>query len=139
MLPIRLAIHFSHFVFSRNTPRNTKHSLYTFHISCEFRVLLMPRKNKPRNPLTFRVNAGTGAKCEKPKKGTRNAKYPTIHFSFFAFRTNFRVFSDKCIAGLTEKHFRALHIFHKIQDMYNYDRKIWITSDFNIYLLLYAH
>ncbi len=33
--------------FSRNTPRNTKHSLYIFRISCKFRVLLMPRKNKP--------------------------------------------------------------------------------------------
>ncbi len=37
--------------FSQNTLRNMKHSLYTFRISCEFRVLLMPRKNKPQNPL----------------------------------------------------------------------------------------
>ncbi len=42
-------------MFSQNTPRNTKHSLYTFRISCEFRVLLMLRKNKPQNPLTFRA------------------------------------------------------------------------------------
>ncbi len=34
-------------MFSRNTPRNTKHSLHTFCISCEFYVLLMLQKNKP--------------------------------------------------------------------------------------------
>ncbi len=28
----------------KKTPRNTKHLLYTFRISCEFRVLLMPQK-----------------------------------------------------------------------------------------------
>ncbi len=31
-------------MFSRNTPQNTKHLVYTFHISCEFRVLLMREK-----------------------------------------------------------------------------------------------
>ncbi len=38
-------------VFLQNTPQNTKHSQYTFRISCKFRVLWMPQKNKPRNPL----------------------------------------------------------------------------------------
>ncbi len=48
--------------------RETQHeirniSLYTFRISSEFRVLLMLRKNKPQNPLTFHANANCGAKC----------------------------------------------------------------------------
>ncbi len=34
----------------------------------------MLRKNKPRNPLTSRVNADLGAKCEK---GAQNAKEVT--------------------------------------------------------------
>ncbi len=37
-------------MFSWNTPQNTKHSLYTFRISGKFRILLLPRKNKPQNP-----------------------------------------------------------------------------------------
>ncbi len=49
-------------VFLRNTPQNTKHSPYTFHISRKFRVLLIPQKNKSRNPLTFFVNADPGVK-----------------------------------------------------------------------------
>ncbi len=93
--PIKLATHFSYFAailrlfsqntprntkhsgwlytfhilraFSQNTTRNTKHSLYTFRISYEFRVLLMLRKNKPLNPLTFCANADPGAKCKKQK------------------------------------------------------------------------
>ncbi len=57
------------------TPQNTKHSLYTFHISCKFCVSLMPRKNKPRNPLIYRVNINTGAKhCEMRKKGHKTLK-----------------------------------------------------------------
>ncbi len=73
---LRPAIHFSYFVkFLQNTPENTKHSIYTFHISGELRVLLMPRKNKPRNTLTFRKNADLGAKyCEKPKKRRETRK-----------------------------------------------------------------
>ncbi len=86
-------------MFLGNTPRNMKHSLYTFRISCEFRVLLMPRKNKPQNPLTFRANADPNAKYEKQKKGhkikklTWNTPLYTFHFSHFAI---------KCIAGLSE-------------------------------------
>ncbi len=67
-------------MFLRNTRQNTKHPLYTFRISCEFRVLLMPRKNIPRNPLTFRANANPDAKCcemQKTKKGVQNAKKVT--------------------------------------------------------------
>ncbi len=76
---VKSAIQFSYFagilrMFLRNTPRNAKHSLYTFRISGEFRVLLMPQKNKPRNPLSFYVNASHGAKCEKQKKGRKVQK-----------------------------------------------------------------
>ncbi len=79
-------------MFLQNTPQNTKHSLYSFGISCEFCVLLMPRKNKLWNPLTFRANADPGTKCckmWKAKKGgakceKSDAKYLAIHFSFFA-------------------------------------------------------
>ncbi len=63
----------------------------------------MPRKNKPQNPLTFRANTDPGVKCcemRKAKKGVHNAKYPAIHFFFFAFYNRFRVFRDKCIADL---------------------------------------
>ncbi len=88
-------------MFSRYTPRNTKHSLYTFQISCKFCVLLMLRKIKPQNPLTSRVNADLGAKCCNVKSKRRGAKYPAIHFLFFAFRDRFHVFRDKCILGLT--------------------------------------
>ncbi len=75
-------------MFLRNTPQNMKHSLYTFRISCEFRVLLMPRKNKPRNPLTFRANANPGAKCcemRKAKKGTQNTKKNIQNTSLYTF------------------------------------------------------
>ncbi len=107
-VPLRLAVYFSHFAFHecflRNISRNTKHSLYTFCISCEFLVLLMLWKNKPQSPLSFRVNADPGAKCKKWKKRRKMRKsgteYPTIHFSFFVFRAHFLVFCDKCIAGL---------------------------------------
>ncbi len=65
----RPTTHFLYFanVFA-NTPRNTKHSLYLFCILCEFHILLMPRKNKPRNPLTFRMNADPNVKCCKMRK-----------------------------------------------------------------------
>ncbi len=91
--------------FSRNTPRNTKHFLYTFRMKCKFRTLLVQRKNKPQNPLTFCVNADPGAKCcemPKAKKGTQNAKYPAIHFLFFVFCAHFHIFRDKCVAGLSD-------------------------------------
>ncbi len=99
--------HISHFegiswVFSWNTPRNTKHSPYTFRISCEFRVLLMPQRNKPRNPVTFRTNADPGAKCKKRRKKS-DLKYTAIHILFLAFCDRFGVFHDECITGL--KHY----------------------------------
>ncbi len=85
--------------------RNTHYTF--FHISCEFRVLLMPRKSKPRNTSTFRVNANHGAKCckvQKAKKGgeTRKklCKIPDYTLFIFAFRNRFRVLCDKCITGL---------------------------------------
>ncbi len=61
-------------MFSQNTPQNMEYSLYTFRISCEFRVLLIPRKNKTRNPLSCRVNADPGTKCKKQKKGRKTQK-----------------------------------------------------------------
>ncbi len=76
-------------MFSRNTPGNTKHLLYTFRISCEFRVLLMPQKNKPQNPLTFCVNADPGVKCckmWKAKKVTRNTPLYSFYFVFTYFK-----------------------------------------------------
>ncbi len=94
-------------MFLRNIPQNTKHSLYTFRISCEFCVLLLLQKNKPQNPLTFRANADPGTKCcemRKVKKGGAkceegDAKYLAIQFSFLAFCDHFHIFYDKCIAG----------------------------------------
>ncbi len=89
-------------MFSQNTPRNMKHSLYTFRrISCEFCILLMPRKNKPQNPLTFCANTNPGTKCcemRKAKKRMQNVKksdtkYATVHFSFFAFGIIFVYFA----------------------------------------------
>ncbi len=61
-------------MFLRNTPQNTKRSLYTFRISCEFHILLMPQKNKPQNPLTFCANADPSTKCEKRKKRPKMRK-----------------------------------------------------------------
>ncbi len=90
------AIHFSYLVFCEcfcKTPRNTKYSLYPF----LFHVLLMPRKNKPQNPLTFRANADP------------DAKYSAIHFSFFTFHNHFQIFYDKCIAGITIT-FYCIHV-----------------------------
>ncbi len=80
----------SHFVgtswmFSQNTPQNTKHSLYTFRISCEFRVLSMLWINKPWNHLTFCTNADPGSKCKKPKKGAQNAKKVTQNSPLYTF------------------------------------------------------
>ncbi len=80
-------------MFSQNTPWNTKLSLYTFRILCEFCVLLMPWKNKPRNPLSFCANAdpGTNAKSEKRdmKYEKSDTKYHAIHFLFFVFCHHF--------------------------------------------------
>ncbi len=88
---VRPAIYFliSYFAGTlRNTPWNTKHSPYTFRISCEFCVLLMPRKNKPWIRWLFArmPTLARNAKSEKraAKCAKIDAKYPTIHFSFFA-------------------------------------------------------
>ncbi len=93
-------------MFSRNTPWNMKHSLYTIRISSEFRVLLMPRKNKPQNSSSFRTNADPGAKCKSGKRGVKSEKscsqYPVTHFRFFTFHTHFRIFHDKCLADISE-------------------------------------
>ncbi len=61
----------------------------------------MPRKNKPSNLLTFRMNADPemlqNAKSEE--KGEKSdTKYPAIHFLFFTLRAHFSVFRDKFIA-----------------------------------------
>ncbi len=74
-------------MFSRNTPQNTEHSLYTFRISYEFRVLLMPRKNKLWNPLTFHANANPGAKCKKRKEECKMWEkwYETPRYILFVF------------------------------------------------------
>ncbi len=85
-------------MFSRKTPRNMKHSLYTFRISCKFRVLLMPQKIK-QNPLSLRKRrpwhlAQNGnsekrdTKCEKI-----NAKYLATYFLFFTFHDCFAYFA----------------------------------------------
>ncbi len=91
-------------MFLRNTPQNTKHSLYNFRISREFRVLLMPQKITPRNPMTFPVNAYPRAKCCKMgvKCEKSDAKYHAIRFLFFALRDRFHIFCDKCIASLRQ-------------------------------------
>ncbi len=70
----------------RKTPtQNMKHTLYTFRISCEFCVLLMPWKNELWNPLTFNANADPGAKCEKWKKWARSAIKVTRNTSLYTF------------------------------------------------------
>ncbi len=74
-------------MFSQNTPQNTKHSLYTFRISCEFRISLTSWKNKLRNPLTFCANGNPGANCcetWKVKKVTQNTPPYTFHSLHFA-------------------------------------------------------
>ncbi len=88
--------------FLQNTPRNTKHLLYTVRISCKFRVLLMPWKNKPRNPSTFHVNAWLKWEMCKAKKGTRSTKkrHKIPRYTLFIFCAHFRVFQDKRIASL---------------------------------------
>ncbi len=55
-----------------------------FHISCKLCVLLMPRKNKPQNSFTFRVNVNPAAKwckMQKAKKVTGNTPLYTFCFS----------------------------------------------------------
>ncbi len=100
---LKPAVHFriSHFagiswIFSQNTPRNKKHSLYTSRILCEFRVLLMPRKNKAQNPLTFRTNADP-AKCKKWKRGTKCEKNwrEIPRYTLFVFRISQNIWAFK--------------------------------------------
>ncbi len=89
----------SHFasVFHRthHKIRNTHYTLS--HFMRILRFINVAKKEK-WNPLTFCVNADPKKGCAKRESGTT---YPTIHFSFFAFCPHFRVFCDKCIAGLT--------------------------------------
>ncbi len=86
------------------TPRNTKHSLYTFHISFKFCVLLMLQKtyktlwHLAQMPTLAKNCAKCGKRCAKWEKS--DAKYPAIHFQFSAFGECFCIFCDKCIAGL---------------------------------------
>ncbi len=74
---------------SWNTPQNAKHSLYTFRISGEFRILLMLRKNKPWNPF-FCANVQPGTKCEKQKKSCEmRKKWRDIpRYTLFVFRVS---------------------------------------------------
>ncbi len=91
--PIRSDIHVSHFagvlqVFLQNTPSNTKHSLYTFHISFKFCVSLMPRKSKRWNCMMFRDNVAPVAKwCEMRKKWCEMRKkwHEIPCYTFFIF------------------------------------------------------
>ncbi len=71
--------------------RNIHYTLFTF--QAKLRVLLMPWRNKPRNPLSFRANADPSAKCTeiwKRKKRRKTQKkwreitpLYTFHFSYF--------------------------------------------------------
>ncbi len=70
-----------HECYSQNTPQNKKHSLRTFCISREFRVLLMPQKKKPGNPLSFHTNANPGTKCCEMRKKWREIP----RFTLFIF------------------------------------------------------
>ncbi len=87
----------------RQTPQNTKNSLYTFYVSCEFRVLLVLRKNEPQNPSSFCANADPGAKSEKKVRETQKKWREIPRYHTFRFCAHFRIFRDKCIAGLTGK------------------------------------
>ncbi len=80
-----------YFRILRNTPQNMEHLLYIFRISCKFRLLLMLRKNKQRNPLTFRVMPTLG---QNAKKGTQNVKkvmQNTPLYTFHFLRPSLRI------------------------------------------------
>ncbi len=102
----RPAIHFLYFAFCRYfTNFFAKHTTkcetlaITFCISGKFLVLLMPQKNKPRNPLSFRANEGV----RNRKKVAQNTPQYTFVFRytdlFFIFRAHFCIFRGKCIVG----------------------------------------
>ncbi len=74
-------------MFSRNTPQNTKHSLYTFRISCKFRFLLMLQKTKPRNPLSFRSNADSGTKYHEMRNAKKVMQNTCYNFVFCILRS----------------------------------------------------
>ncbi len=68
-------------VFTKHTVKYETLAIH-FHISCEFRVLLMPQKNKPRNPLTFRTNLDPGAQCCEMRKKW----HEILRYTLFIFR-----------------------------------------------------
>ncbi len=91
----------------------------------------MMRKNKPRNPLSFRTNAHSGAKCCEMRKVKKRhetwkkwRKIPCYTLLvFFAFCDCFRVFCDKCIAGLKKINFsRSSCIFQILPKYSNYSK-----------------
>ncbi len=95
----------------RRVSNSVFNRLYTFCISCEFRVLLMLQKNKPQNLWLFTrmpTLAQNGVKCKSEKRGVKceksDVEYPAIHFSFFAFSDRFCVFCDKRIASVRRIH-----------------------------------
>ncbi len=64
----------------------TKYETLTiyFRISCGFRVLLLLRKNKLRNPLTFHMNANAGTKCcEMQKTQKKGCKMQKPRYTLF--------------------------------------------------------
>ncbi len=95
----RLDIHFLYFAFHRYfvsvfAKHTTKYKTLTIHFSYFTRIscFINTTKNKLRNPLTFCVNAHSGAKCEEWKKWCETRK----KWWFFLFRGHF---CNKCIAG----------------------------------------
>ncbi len=110
--------------------------------SWEFRVLIMPRKNKPQNHLTFCANANPGTKCEKRKKrGMKcqksGAKYPAIYFVWKWVR---HAKNEKCIAGISHhffhvsRHFFLFSHFRSIlcQDWHSCKK----SKDFTVYFFV---
>ncbi len=84
----RPAIHFSYFanVFVKHT---TNYETLTIRFSYFMQISrLMPWKNKPQNPLTFRANVDPGGKCcemQKAKKGAQNSKKGTRNTLLYTF------------------------------------------------------
>ncbi len=76
--------------------RNTHYTLFILHAN--FCVLLMPRKNKPRNPLTFRTNANPGMKCCKMRKAKEKGQRKTWNTPLYIFRFSHFVIVFACFA-----------------------------------------